>query len=918
LRFDAPAQTLRCTTVAAHALRERCAGAVGASAARTLHRQVSVIAGTANTWRIALAPAAVLFTVMVAHALLETARDALLITHLGLHGLALAYIAIAVIALVAVTAVRRWGGVRDPRRMLLLFLITATTGTTALAATIAAIPSLAFVLYVWTGVVATLVVPTFWTVIDRSAKVVEAKRLFGVIAAGGGLGAMLGSLAASGLGRAVPAHLLVTAGAIAFAAATVTAFILTPRDTPDAPPPRPHARKLTTSHRRYVQLLIAFAIVSTIALTIGDLVFKRVIADRLPAEQLATTFGAIYAVLNLLALVVQLVIAPWLLARWGVGSALAVLPIVLLVGGLGFAISGALTAILLLKLGDGTLRHSLHRVTSEILYLPIPSRLRDGWKPIADAVGQRGGQAIAALIALAFIALDAGPRALAVIVAITALGWLVIGLLARRAYLRQFGNMLREGEVLRDAHVPALDGDSLEVLTETLSSPDEVEAIASLDLLARSGRIPALVLYHPNVEVVKRALELVEGKLHAPHARVLAHLMEHTDARIRAAALIAASRTGSNRELLLRSVDDPDPEVRAAALVATHADVAALAAFASGTSADRIALARAIGFAPSERVKPIMYLLLEPRDPGVVREVLRVLAREPSLAELSRIVSLIEDPRVRVEARRVFLSCGGTGLDFLVAALDDPRTPLGVRRHLPRSISRFASARAAAALASRLLREPDSATEFKILRALGRMRANDPELRLDLTELWKYVRRSIADAARYATLLDGLADHADATAGSELLGELLVEKRGWALEHAFRALGILHPDANMRVIHGAFTGTDQVRRDAAREVLESLLASDLREPLFAMIDELTAQERRERLGRLASGPFHSAEELVAALLADPSGSLKCVAAHHAAERNLVSLRSELARLRPLGGAPLITDAFDQAIERLDG
>lgn len=887
-------------------------------------------------WRAVLAPAAVLFGVMIAHSLLETARDALLITHLGLPGLALAYLTIAAFALVAVLGVRRWGKVRDPRRMLLVFLIGATAGTIGLAAFIASQPSLSFVLYVWTGVVATLIVPTFWTVVDRSARVIEAKRVFGAIAAGGGLGAMVGSLVASALGRVLAAHHLVTAGAIAFALATITAFVLAPKDAYDDAPVRPHAQKLTREHRRYVHLLIAFASISTVALTIGDLTFKRVVADHLPAEDLATTFGAIYAVLNLFALVVQLVVAPRLLGRWGVGAALAVLPIVMATSALGFAATGALTAILLLKVGDGTLRHSLHRVSSEILYLPIPARLRDGWKPMADAIGQRGGQALAAVLALAMIAGGVGPRGFGAAVAAIAIAWIVIGVRARRVYLLQFGHMLREGEILRDGRVPALDSDSETVLSEALSSPDPVEAVAALELLARGGRVPPLVLYHPRVEVVRRALELIEEKQAGAYAKPLAHLMTHTDARIRAAALIAASRTKHHQGLKSRPIDgstpsgtaistlvelaldDPDREVRAAALVATGADTAKLLELADGSLEDRLALARALAYAPGEHARPLLHRLLQGREPAVVRVVLRLLERHPSLAELPRLVELLEDPRLRLETRRVFVACGKAGLDVLIAALDDPRTPLGIRRHLPRSISRFESPPAVAALASHLLREPDSATEFKILRALGRMRANDPHLPIDIETLRRYARRAVGDAARYATLLDSLeAQHGHVTPGFELIEELLVEKRRWALEHAFRALGILHPRAHMRSIHDALIGIDEARRSAAREVLESLVTVDLRQPLFALLDELTAEERRERLGPLAPGPFHSPEAVVAALLADPSVSLRCIAAHHAAERNLVSLRSDLARLRPIAGTPLVTEAFDQAIERLD-
>jgi uncharacterized glyoxalase superfamily protein PhnB len=42
-----------------------------------------------------------------------------------------------------------------------------------------------FVLYVWTGFIATLVVPSFWVAIDRSLRIAEAKRVFGALGEGG-------------------------------------------------------------------------------------------------------------------------------------------------------------------------------------------------------------------------------------------------------------------------------------------------------------------------------------------------------------------------------------------------------------------------------------------------------------------------------------------------------------------------------------------------------------------------------------------------------------------------------------------------------------------------------------------------------------------------------------------------------------
>jgi len=809
--------------------------------------------------------------------------------------------------------------------MLLAFLVIAVVGTSVLAATISLSATAVFVLYLWTGLVATMVVPVFWTVLDRSLRVSEAKRVFAAIGAGGVLGAMVGSAAAGGLARIVATHHLVTAGAIAYGVAAICAATAAPRPILDEPEPRrQHAEAWSRRSRRYVQLLIGLGIVSTIALTLGDLVFKRELARALPADQLATGFGAVYAGLNAIGLVVQLVVTPRLLARWGVGGALTVLPMILAATGLGFALTGTMIAIAALKLGDGGLRHSLHRVGTEILYLPVPAAIRDGSKPVADAIGLRGGEAAAALLVFAMGALGSNARALAAVAAAAAAAWLVGIAIVRRAYVAQFRDTLRDGEILRDVRIPDLDAESIEMLIESLSSPEEGEAIAALDLLAWRRQLPALVLYHPRENVVRHALSLLEGRLRPDVARVLGHLLDHADPRVRAAALAASARTGSHHERLVAAVADDDPDVRSVALVHLAGDPACaeraaigIATLVAGSTADRSALARALEYAPSEQFRVLFHELLARREPAVVRHVLHALTRAPGLTELERLLGLLEDPHVRGDVRRVFAAAGQRGLECLIAALDDPRTPLTVRRHLPRTISRFHSRQAADALVARLLREPDSTTEYKILRALGRMRVDDANLEIDEPAIREYARRAIADAARYVTLHDCLDAAPDPSAGAHLIAELLHEKHAAAVERAFRALGIAEPGAGLRSVHDAIMSEDETRCSAAREIIETLVPAELRGPVLAVIEPLTPEARRARLGDLAMGPFASYELFVTALLADPSESLRCVVAYHVAERGLVGLRKELIRHRPLGGPPLVIYAFDQAIARLD-
>lgn len=873
------------------------------------------------------APAIVLFLIMVAHALLETARDALFLTRLGADMLGWAYVSIAATALLAVAAVRRWNSSHDAYRSLVVFLVFAIAGTAVMAVVMNESPWASFVLYVWTGLVASLVVPTFWLVVDNELRVTEAKRVVAWVAAGGSSGALVGSALASLLGHLLPARHLVTAGAIGFALAAVSVgpLLAAGRRARSAAPPAVNTLAPANSMRRYAGLLIVFAIISTVTLTIGDMMFKRVLSERIPTAQIATVFGATYTGLNVLALVIQLALTPRLLDRLGVGSALAVLPLMVLATSLGFVLTGAAVAVFALKLADGGLRNSIHRVTTELLYLPMQNLERNRAKPLVEVIGQRGGQALAAVLVLTMATGHNATWSLAIMTTVTVTIWLGMVVLTRRAYLRRFRDTLDAAGIHREVRVPVLDEEAIQLLTATLSSPDERQSIAALGLLADRGvRIPALVLYHPSIAVVRHALSLLEGDVRDDVALILQQLVDHEDPEIKAAALAASSRTGRNLERLTKALDDEAPELRAAAAIGlslmrkaprdVHVQIEALR---DGTTADRIALAHAIARMPNPVFRPLLLQLLAKKEREVIRQVLRAWRSAPGLVDMDRLLSLLQLPRVRGEARAVFVAGGEPYLRRLIEALDDPRTPLGVRRHLPRTISRFRTEEAAAALVARLPREPDGSTEFKILRALGRMRSDEPLIPIDPAPVRAYALRSVEDATRYAWLGEGLALHRSPTLrlpGHGLLRDLLSEKRAHALERVFRAYGILHPRDGLRSIHDALVRSDDAQRDAAREILEHLVTGEERAALIDLIEHGDKHPHEEPAIR---EKYPSYTDVLGTLLADHSDSLRCVAAHHVGERKLVELRDELMRLKPLTESKLVTQAFEQAIARLD-
>jgi len=88
-------------------------------------------------------------------------------------------------------------------------------------------------------------------------------------------------------------------------------------------------------------------------------------------------FARFYAVMNAISLVVQLLLSSRLLSRLGVIGAVGIMPFLLTLGGASaFAVGGSMTVALVAKTFDGSLRHSLNRTGTELLYLPLPAVAR--------------------------------------------------------------------------------------------------------------------------------------------------------------------------------------------------------------------------------------------------------------------------------------------------------------------------------------------------------------------------------------------------------------------------------------------------------------------------------------------------------------------------------------------------------------
>jgi len=863
----------------------------------------------------------VLFGILAGHSILETARDALFLSALPASQLPIVYLAIAGFAFVVAAANRRLN-LRFTRRGTLGVTLagSALTSTVFWFWTGGGAASL-YAFYVWTGLLATVAVVQLWLAIADEWDATLAKRVFSVIGAGGLVGATAGSAAAGLLLQVITARdLIVVASAILLVSAGAAITLLpassaAPARRPPVQPAAPADQEGVWSNPYLLRLLLLVT-TTQIAVTAASLLFKAVVADAVPAEQLASFFAFFYTGLNGLSLLVQLLLASWLLRRLGVSRVFWVLPVLLAVGALGFAATGALLPILLVKLVDGSLRHSLHRTGIELLYLPLPGRLRDRHKVTIDGAGARGGQAIASVALLAGMWLGLPLTDLALLVA-GAVALLLISVIAiKRHYVELFRRQLREGTVEIHAETPELDLYSLEALIAALSSDADRVVLSALDLLEQNGRaklVPPLILHHPSRDVVVRALDLLCASRRRDFLPLARRLLGSIDPEIRTAALRAVAMAGgADREETLRTgLVDPSPAVRATAIVALDSSHDAggtsqeMAAVLERTEPDsRVALARAIHDRPDPAFHSILRRLAGAADRAVQVEVARAIADAPDASFVPLLLPMLGARQVRAEARAALVAIGEPALIELDRALGDPELPRRLRLHLPRTLSRFYSQPAADALCRHLERELDTSIGYKILRGLGRMIVVNPQIELDPGLLDRAIESVLH---RAVTLVDWRLsmerERGPSTTAGGLLVALLREKEERCAERAFRLLGLRHPSENFEVIWDGLHSGDRKTAASARELIEYLLEARARAAVLALVDR-GVEDDGDQMAR-AAALFRPASrnhvERLRAMMSDSCEALAGLAAHHVAE---LGIRGESLQAAGAAGQPV--------------
>jgi AAA family ATP:ADP antiporter len=874
-----------------------------------------------------------LFCLLAGHALLETARDALFLTHVPAEQLPWMYLSIAaVVVLFALLRSRSYIGA-DHRQELMALQILAAIGTLGFWILLPGEARwLYYALYIWSGVIGGLLVVTFWLVLGDLFTITQGKRIYAAVGTGGAVGAIGGFGLASGLTAILAPEFLLLVSALAFALSILGPWKLLrtidldllpePERSPESGSSVLGARDLTSVGSSLTSILghpyacriALLVVVSSMTLTMGDYLFKSVLAETVPAESLPGWLARIYFAFNTVSLLILMFGVTRVIHRLTVHRTLAILPVLIIAAALGILAGGVLLPVLLLKSADGTLRYSLHKTAVELLYLPMPAEMRAKVKRAIDIVGQRSANALGALVILFALTMGTPTLIIAGSIFILAAIWIYLALDLRGAYLDVFREALAEKTIATRVAIPELDLASLETLIRTLNHSDDGHVLGALEILDAQGKvdlIPSLILYHPSSAVVIRTLDLFARSGRRDFTAFADRLLENDDPDVRAAVVRATWAVKPNRQQLEALLEAECSCVHISAVIGLWVNQWIDPELAQEEVEEtlrypayncRLALANAIKLRHLPAFRRTLEILVRDPAPEVRREALSAIRLSADDYYTPLLVQLLDDREIRDQVRTALNERGDTALLELSKVLAGENVAPGLLRHVPRAISRFQSVDAANILLQQLIADQGGDGEsrgesrdrhsgmvrYKILRALGPLLSGPVGDQVDKSPLLLAVTRTIRRVMQnlhWQTWLEQgrETEPARQTCGSELLLQLLKDKERLALQRVFRMLFLIQPEENFRDIWTGLQSTSRRDRASSIELLDNILGPQLRVTVGALVGSGSVRERLEKSGSDLAGVRLEYSELLAQIEGDQSRVLGGLAMYHAAE-----------------------------------
>jgi ATP:ADP antiporter, AAA family len=322
---------------------------------------------------------------------------------------------------------------------------------------------IAIVFFLWVGIFNIFVVAQFWSFANDLYSQEQGRRLFGIVAFGGSLGAVVGPKVAGWLLRPLGVfELLPVAAAIlgicilisnAVNARAKTGAHAGAKNEHAGTPLGKEGGFMLVAGQRYLSLIALAVILLNLVNTTGEYILGKIVTreaqqkvveaqrqaaapggtqilsarerKKIEQEFIGGFYGNFYFWVNLLAAAIQLFLVSRILTYFGV-AALFFLPAVALGGYLTIALLPVLAYIQSIKVLENATNYSLQNTTHQTLFLPTSREAKYKAKAAIDTFCVRAGDVLSAVFVYLGARLALGAGDFARINVVMAVAWILL------------------------------------------------------------------------------------------------------------------------------------------------------------------------------------------------------------------------------------------------------------------------------------------------------------------------------------------------------------------------------------------------------------------------------------------------------------------------------------------------------------
>lgn len=294
--------------------------------------------------------------------------------------------------------------------------------------------------YVFISVLNLFLISMFWSFLLELFDSGQTKRLFGVIAAGGTAGALLGPLIADlSVTRIGNSGVLLVGAALFFLAIVAQRVLLgiwherSPAATTPADRERPIGGNPFAGFALVLRspYLLGIALFVVLLATVNTLLYfeqlRLVEAAFADTTERTRLFARLDWIVQSLTILSQIFLTGRIAKKFGVTALLTLVPVVLVFGFLWLAASGTLMVLIVVFIFRRASEYAFIRPGREMLYSPLDNETKYKAKNVNDVPVYRGADALAAQVNNGIVTAGFGAGAVALLGAVAAALWAAVG-----------------------------------------------------------------------------------------------------------------------------------------------------------------------------------------------------------------------------------------------------------------------------------------------------------------------------------------------------------------------------------------------------------------------------------------------------------------------------------------------------------